>query len=153
MTGHPPARGSLDPTQVVHLLYEQVWNAHDYDLADALFADTYTNPSAPGLHGGAAKAAVIRAYHRSCPDLTLTVEDLVATDDRAAARLALTGTDTGGLRGMPATGRRLHSWATEFLRIQHGRIVDDWIGTDWLGILEQLGAITSPRPPAAHNNS
>lgn len=42
------------------------------------------------------------------PDLTVSVEDLIAEGDKVAARVILTGTHTGTpLFGKPATGRRI----------------------------------------------
>lgn len=147
MTRPTETCGPPDAAALAQQLYHQVWNGHRYELAETLYASAYTSPSAPGLRGGAAKAAIIRAYHQAFPDLTLTVEDLIATNDRVAARLLLVGTDTGGFRGCPPTGRTVRSWAAEFLRSDHGRIVEDWVGADWLGILEQLGRLDSPWNP------
>jgi hypothetical protein len=130
--------------EIAELLYEQVWNGRRYALVDDLYVPDYTSPSAPGLRGGAAKAAVIRGYHRAFPDLRMTLDDLVVGEGRVAARLTVAGTDTGGLRGRPPTGRGVSCWTTEFLHIDRGRITEDWVGTDWLGALEQLGVIQSP---------
>ena len=58
----------------------------------------------------------------------------------------MTGTDTGGLKGRPPTGRSVRAWGVEHLGIRDGRIVSDWLGVDWLGILVQLGAIPNPWP-------
>src|SRR3954451_9911275 len=86
----------------------------------------------------------IRAYDAAFPDLTFTVNDLIADADCVAVRLTISGTDAGGFRGKPPTGRTINAWGVEFLRIRDGRIVEDWIGADWLGTLEQLGVIDSP---------
>lgn len=129
---------------VARRLYDDVWNGRHYDLAAELFHAGFSTPSAPGLRGGAAKAAVIRGYHATFPDLHVEVVDLVVDEDRVAARLALSGTDTGGFRGRPATGRAVSCWVAEFLTFDDGRIVDDWVGSDWLGALVQLGHVDDP---------
>ncbi|WP_148614300.1 ester cyclase [Nocardioides rubriscoriae] len=138
-------RGTRDVEAVARRLYDEVWNGRDYAVADQLFRSDFRTPAAPALTGGAAKAAVIRGYHVALPDLHVEVDELVATGDRVAARLTLTGTDTGGLRGRPATGRRISTWVTEFLTFgDDARIVEDWVGTDWLGTLVQLGVLPDP---------
>ena len=139
-----PEMSQSPAVAVVERLYEQVWNGRRYALAEELFAADYAHPSVPDLRGGAAKATVIRGYHAAFPDLAITVNERVAADDRVAVRLKITGTDTGGFRGKPPSGRKINAWGVEFLRIQDGRIVEDWIGADWLGMLEQLGVIDSP---------
>jgi len=144
-TPSTPAQPEMSQAEVVaKRLYDQVWNGRRYALAEELFAADYAHPSVPDLRGGAAKVAVIRGYHTAFPDLAVTVDELVAADDHVAVRLTITGTDTGGFRGKPPTGRTIDTWGVEFLCIHDGRIVEDWVGANWLGALEQLGVINSP---------
>ena len=81
-----------------------------------------------------------------CPDLHISIDNLVIGDDRIAARWTLTGTgtDTGGLKGRPATGWSVRAWGVEHLALRDGKIISDWAGADWLGILIQLGVIPNP---------
>lgn len=130
---------------VTRRLYDEVWNGLDEEAAEAIYHPAYTNSSAPGLRGGAAKLAVVRGYRGTFPDLRVQVEDLVASPRRVAARLTFTGTDRGGFRGRPATGREVRVWSTEFLELDDDlRIASDWVGSDWLGTLVQLGVVADP---------
>jgi hypothetical protein len=36
------------------------------------------------------------------------------------------------------------TWTAEFLTFDDGRIVEDWVGSDWLGALVQLGHVDDP---------
>lgn len=135
---------SQDRAAIAQRLYDEVWNAQRYEAASDLFDPGFQNDAVPGIRGGAAKLAAIRGYHASCPDLRISIDDLVIGDDRIAARWTLTGTDTGGLKGRPATGRSVRSWGVEHLALRDGKIVGDWVGVDWLGILIQLGVIPNP---------
>lgn len=137
--------GALDAEAVARRLYDEVWNGLDEAAALAVYHPAYTNPSAPGLVGGAAKLAVVRGYRSTFPDLAVEVEDLVVTPRRVAARLSFRGTDRGGFRGRPATGREVRVWSTEFLELDADlRVVSDWVGSDWLGTLVQLGVVADP---------
>jgi predicted ester cyclase len=133
-----------DGAAIAQRLYDQVWNARCYETADELFDPKFQHHAAPGLRGGAAKAAAIRGYHATFPDLRISIDDLGTGNDHVAARWTVTGTDTGGLKGRPPTGRSMRGWGVEHLAIRDGRIVSDWIGVDWLGILIQLGVIPDP---------
>jgi steroid delta-isomerase-like uncharacterized protein len=124
--------------------FRRVWNERDYAAAGRLYADTFSNPAAPGLSGAAAKTAFIRSYHRAFPDLAVTIEDLVATDRVVAVRYVAAGTDLGGFHGEPPTGRAVTTWAVSFLHFDGDRVVSEWIGADYLGLFEQLGTLTSP---------
>jgi predicted ester cyclase len=44
--------------------------------------------------------------------------------------------------GHPATGRPVKFFAIDILRIQGGRIVEDWHLEDNLALLEQLGVVS-----------
>jgi predicted ester cyclase len=136
-----------DAAAIARRLYDEVWNARRDEAAGDLFDPEFHTDAAPGFRGGAAKLAAIRGYHTTFPDLRITIDDLITGGDRVAARWTVTGTDTGGLKGKPPTGRPIRAWGAEHLGIRDGKIVSDWVGADWLGILIQLGAIPNPWPP------
>ena len=122
----------------------QVWNERDYAAADRLYADTFTNPAAPGKTGANAKIGFIRGYHRAFPDLTVAVEDLIATKSDVAFRYVASGTDLGGFHDRPPTGQPMTTWAVSFLHFEGDRVVSEWVGADYLGLFEHLGIVTSP---------
>jgi predicted ester cyclase len=131
---------------VARRLYDEVWNGRRYDVAEEIVHPEFRSAAAPGLRGGAAKVAAIRGYHAAFPDLQVEIVDLVVGADRVAARLTFSGTDTGGLKGRPPTGRPIRSWTAEFLTFTDGRISGDWVGSDWLGTFVQLGVLPDPWP-------
>lgn len=137
---------------VARRLYEDLWNGRRYDVAPQLFHPDFRSPAQPGLRGAAAKLAAVRSYHIAFPDLHVTIEQLVASADRVAARWTITGTDDGGFHGRPPTGRTVTSWGVDFLEFRDGLVIGDWVGVDWLGTLVQLGITDDPwasPPPAA----
>lgn len=133
-----------DPEQVIRRLYAEIWNAGRYDLADDLFDPDFHHDDATGLQGPAAKMAAIRGYRTTFPDLHVTVNDVVVQGDKAAVRWRVTGTDTGGFRGRAPTGQPVSGWGTEFFGFRGGRIITNWLGADWLGVLIQLGVVPNP---------
>ena len=136
--------GSPDVTDQARRLYDEVWNAGRYEVADQLFHPDFQYPPAPGLRGPEAKLAAIRRYRTASPDLHIRVDDLVAQGDTVAVRWTISGTDTGGLAGRTPTGRSFSAWGVDILGFREGRIISDWIGVDWLGVFTQLGAIDDP---------
>lgn len=133
--------------QRVRLFFDRVWNARDYSAGDDLYGPGFTDPRAPGLAGGAAKSATIAPYHDAFPDLRADIEQLTACDDTVAVRFRLTGTDNAaGFLGRPPTGRRVTTWAVNFLTFDDDFVTDEWAGVDYLGVFMQLGVITSPWP-------
>lgn len=128
----------------VRAFFDACWNGRDYAAADRLYAASFTNPDAAGLRGGAAKAVFVRAYHDAFPDLSVRIEQLVATDTTVAVRYVATGTDLGGFHGRPPTGRQATTWAVSFLHFTGDQVTSEWVGVDYLGVFEQLGVLPSP---------
>lgn len=90
----------------------------------------------------------LRAYHEAFADLTVRIEQLIATDDDMAVRYVATGTHSGNFRGYPPTGRRMSTWAVSFLHFAGDQVTSEWVGADYLGLFEQLGVTASPWTPA-----
>lgn len=78
------------------------------------------------------------------PDLHLIVEDVVASEDKVAARIGFRGTHRGDFMGIPATGREVTFASMEFNRVVGGRVAEHWVLIDMLGLLQQLGAAPAP---------
>ena len=57
------------------------------------------------------------------------------------ARCTATGTHHGEYMGVPATGKKVKfSWITIY-RIADGKVAEEWLVFDQLGLLQQLGAV------------
>lgn len=78
------------------------------------------------------------------PDLKRPVEDLVAEGDKVVARWTSTGTNQGSWMGIPPTGKSAVTSGITIFRIKDGKIVEEWIESDVIGLMTQLGAIPSP---------
>ena len=124
-------------------------NARDLDATEELFAPDYRLhlPEAPeDLRGPAAIRAVIEGYVAAFPDLRFTVLGAVAEGDTVVVRWRAEGTQRGALGGAPATGRAAGWTGTSWLRFAGGRVAEDWVEHDTLGMMRQLGLL--PAPPA-----
>jgi len=81
---------------------------------------------------------------KAFPDLKITVEDMIAEDDKVAWRLLVTGTHKAEFNGIPPTGTRVTFAAQYIFRFRNGLIAERWTNLDQLGVLMQLGAIHLP---------
>ena len=82
------------------------------------------------------------------PDLCLTVEDLIASGDRAVARVRVTGTHKGEFMGVLPTGTRVEMQLVDIDRFDGaGRLCEHWGVADTLSLMQQLGAVPAG-PPA-----
>ena len=60
------------------------------------------------------------------PDLSVTVEEVMAEGDRVTARVVMRGTHQGEFQGLAPTGKRVEVRAIDMFRISNGKIVEHW---------------------------
>jgi steroid delta-isomerase-like uncharacterized protein len=126
---------------------EELWSKGDLSVADEIVSPDYVrhDPGDPaafdGIEGVKQLVTLVRT---SMPDLQLTIQDMIAEGDRVVSRYAGSGTDLGGYMGQPPTGKRITMSAIQVFRIQDGKIVESWAQRDDVGILRQLGIISTP---------
>jgi predicted SnoaL-like aldol condensation-catalyzing enzyme len=103
--------------------FEEFVNRQNIDIADVNFAPEFADHGAdvpagtpPGPAG--AKQYVGGAY-KKFPDLHVTIEDMIAEDDKVVVRNTWRGTDV-------ATGTRLQFAGIVIWRIAHGQLVERW---------------------------
>lgn len=90
---------------------------------------------------------IVGMFRNAMPDIRLTMLDQIYASDKVVHRWSLTGTDTGGVMGMPPSGKSLTFTGTTVVRMEDGKIAERWANVDELGLLQQLGVV--PPPPGA----
>ncbi len=155
-SGRDDRRMTLDHASAHEVTYRrlmQAVGAGRYQEADKLLAAEFVdhNPMPGQPPGPAGFKDWMRAARAAFPDLTATVQDLVASSERLAARVRYRGTHSGTFLGIAATGREVDFEAFHFARFRNGRIVEWWGTADLLGALRQIGAVVSaPDDPWEH---
>ena len=76
------------------------------------------------------------------PDLTLSIEDMIAEGETVAVDLIASATHEGEFYGVEGTGERLEWALTMFMRVEDGEIVEVRVLRDLLGIMKQLGLVS-----------
>lgn len=69
----------------------------------------------------------------------ITINLILGDGDFVAVRSTWSGKYTGTVRGTPITGKDAVVVYTNFYRVIHGRIVENWFESDSLDMAEQLG--------------
>ena len=130
--------------EVLHGIYEAI-NTGNLALLDKFVATGYVEHS-EGFQGVEPFKQQITAFRTAFPDLRVTIDDLMIDGDRFASRTTVTGTHTGDLMGMPATGRHISVEAVDLGHIENGQAKDRWGGLNMYSMLTQLGVIPAPQP-------
>ncbi len=84
------------------------------------------------------------AFWAAFPDSHLTIDDVLTEGDKLACRFSLRATHQGELMGIPASGKPIQLPGITILRFREGKCVERWSQADFLGLLQQIGAIPSP---------
>jgi steroid delta-isomerase-like uncharacterized protein len=129
--------------EVLHGIYQAI-NTGELDLLDKFVAGDYIEHS-EGFRGVEPFRQQITAFRAAFPDLHVTVEDLLVAGDRFASRTTVTGTHTGDLMGMPATGKAVSVEAVDIGRVENGQAKERWGGLNMYALLTQLGVIPAPQ--------
>jgi len=79
------------------------------------------------------------------PDISYSIEELIAVEDRVISRFIVRGTHEGEFQGIPATGNKIESSGVMISRIENGKIVEDKEELDQLGMMMQLGMELKPK--------
>jgi steroid delta-isomerase-like uncharacterized protein len=130
---------------LVRRMYEAL-DGGDLAVVPELFDETWVNhdPSMPPLSGHDGARQLIALLKTAFPDFRTSVDDVIVEGDHVAARLTHTATHRGPFMGIPATGRTATITATGIYRVANGRLVENRVIFDALGLLRQLGLVPEP---------
>ncbi|WP_024507644.1 ester cyclase [Bradyrhizobium sp. ARR65] len=140
------ARAETTTPRQVADAFAATLSAHDMDAFAALFADDYVNhqvsaaapPPPPGMSAKQASVGFFAARLKGLPDLKVSIEAMVAADDKVAASFVYEGTHQGVLLGVAPTGKRLRFTSCDIFRTASGKIAEHWGMGDIAGQLAQM---------------
>ena len=125
------------------------WNAGDLAGYLELYAPSAVLHGYPGVEPGLAS---IRAFYEgfwaAFPGSRLGFEDVIAAGDEVAVRFVVDAVHGGPFQSLPPSGKRVTLPGLTILRFAGGRCAERWSQADFLGLLQQVGALPAPAPPA-----
>jgi steroid delta-isomerase-like uncharacterized protein len=141
---------ATDIKELSRRIFEEVWNKQNLSAADELIASNFVDhdpqSSVQGLEG---YKQFVRYYLTAFPDSHFTVEDEISDGQMVVTRWTVTGTHTGNLGAIPATGRRITITGISCGRVENGKMVEAWTNWDTLGMMQQLGVLAATAQQAA----
>lgn len=126
--------------QLLARYVREVWDEGDLDALERLLSRDFkrhVSPTLPPLDRDG-QIERLKAFRSAFPDITLTVEDVVAGDDRVAFRSTIRGTHRGPFAGRDATEKQITVGLVDIVRIEGGRFVEQWGGPDMSDLFRQL---------------
>ena len=138
----------MDHEATMRRFFEHV-NAGDVDGFIGLLADDFVEHEViegfPPTKDGVRQ--FFTAYIAAFPDLRMEAEDVIASGDKAVARVRITGTHQGELMGIPPTGKSIDIQGIDIVRFGgDGKAVEHWGVTDQMAMMQQLGVVPEGAP-------
>jgi steroid delta-isomerase-like uncharacterized protein len=132
--------------------FKELWSKGNLAVADEIVAANYTNndPAAPMPgEGREGLKKHVMMYRTAFPDLQIPIDDITADANKVTVRWTASGTHKGELMGIAPTGKTMSVAGISILRIANGRIAEQWVTWDTLGMLRGIGAV----PPLGQTKS
>jgi steroid delta-isomerase-like uncharacterized protein len=135
--------------ELVRRMYAAL-DGHDLGAVESIFAADWVNidPALPPLRGHGGARQLIGMFAEAFPDFSTTIETLVAEGDLVAVRCTHEATHQGSFMGIPATGRHARVSSSGVYRVAGGRLAENRVVFDAMGLLQQLGIIPAPEVAA-----
>ena len=134
---------ALEENKTIVRRYQDIYNSNKLDnLLEVVSEDLLTPKIMPGIPSGIEGAKVAHQIMLAgFPDYQTVIDDLIAEGDKVAARITMSGTNTGSFMGIPPTGKFISFTGMYVARISNGKIVEHWGEEDAVSLLTQLGVL------------
>ena len=135
---------------VVRRYFEEAVDKRNLDVLDEIVTTDcviHRPEASEPIRGLEAFKQALKKILQVYSEFTTTIHDLIAEEDRVACRLSHRAVNRGEWTsriGRHAVAGRIVSWpAIAIFRIRDGKITEEWVNRDELGMLIELGALAS----------
>lgn len=126
-------------------LLDRGWNNDDTAVVDEIVADDFVFRRGGEIHEGGPELYkdLIAFSKETFPDMEYSLEDVIvgAGGDKVVIRWTMTGTHEGEYKGVEPTNQRVEVEGIEINRFEDGALVETWTHPNWVGFLEDVGAL------------
>jgi predicted ester cyclase len=130
-----------DATMKAVRAFYDFWNTGDEALLKQAIASNFTDHTLPPgrPQGPEGPAFASRRFRAAVPDLKVTVEKVIVAADYVTVHMNFTGHFTGKFGQTQGKGQAVPFIATDLIKIENGRITDNWHIEDNLTLLQEMG--------------
>jgi len=122
-------------------VFEEGFNQKNLTVIDEFFAPNYSfkSPLGMDIKGAEGFKEILAMMQVAIPNLNVTINDMLADDDKVITRFTMTGTFTGEMMGISPTGKSMSVSGIVITRWEDGKEVEAWESFDTLAYYQQLG--------------
>ena len=123
--------------------FYEFWNTNDAHTLQSVISPDFTDRDLPAgrPQGATGPLYANTQFRKAVPDLHCQVTQQIVAGDRVVSNLRFTGHFTGTFGALQGSGQTVDFIATDILRIESGKITDNWHLEDNLTFQQQIGAV------------
>ena len=118
----------------------EVINTKDLSSIEQMVAPDFVDHTRK-MQGSEGLKQFLSMIYKSFPDFHLTIEDIIAEEDKVWVRLTITATHTGEFFGLAPTGKKFTEPSVWIYRIANSKIIEGWDVHDELDFYKKIDAI------------
>jgi len=132
--------------ELIRRWFEEVWNQGRADAIDEMFdengvAHGLSDDPANPIKGPTGFRPFHNVFREAFPNMMIVVEDVIAEDDKVAARCSIRAQHEGNFLGKAATQSPVDFTGIAIVRIYNGKIVEAWNNFDFMTLHKQVGLL------------
>ncbi len=113
--------------ELIQRVYAEGFNKGILAVVDEIFAPNFLDRSTPGqVPGIDGVKEYITTVRRGFPDIFVTIEDAISTEDRVVVRTTWRGTHLGEYEGIAPTGEEVTRTMIQIFHVSDGKLLEEW---------------------------
>ncbi len=126
--------------EIIQYFSDQLWHKHNFAVIDEVFHEDAIIHSPFNIQQGSLTMhEAASKWLESFPDLEITINDLIAEDDKVVARWTAQGTHMGSFFETNPTHNEVTYAGVTTFEFKNGKVAEYWALVDMHAILTQLG--------------
>jgi predicted SnoaL-like aldol condensation-catalyzing enzyme len=138
-----------DNKSIIRRFVEEGLNKLDAALIDEVYSADYVghDPDRPTPRALAdLKQAFGGLLGKVFASPQYSIERLAAEGDLVVWHWIFRAVHQGEILGISPTGKQIEFGGVNIFRFENGKVVEDWVYRDTVGMMRQLGALPAPKP-------
>jgi len=123
-------------------------NIGDFDKVGELLSSDYAIYSPSGYPEPSSREKLIENYtgaRNAFSEFNWRIEDIIAAKDKVICRISISGTVKGTIPDLPVNEKEFKFSLITIMRMEEGKIVEEWQEDDQLGFARQMGMELKPK--------
>ena len=119
---------------LIQRVFAEGFNQGRLTVVDEVFAPNFVDRSTPSQPPGTEGVKeYISAVRTGFPDIAVTIEDLIATEERIVVRTTWRGTHLGAYEKLTPTGKQVMRTMIQIFHVEDGKLCEEWSEGEGLG--------------------